>query len=53
MCSSSMQAATWLRVITKRILREYGYPPDKQARATDLLLEQAEVLCRDWSGASS
>ena len=34
-----------LRVIIKRILRKYGYPPDKQARATELVLEQAEVLC--------
>lgn len=39
-----------MRVIIKRILRRYGYPPDKQARATELVLEQAEVLCRDWSG---
>jgi type I restriction enzyme R subunit len=38
-----------LRVIVKRILRRYGYPPDKQARATELVLEQAEVLCRDWA----
>jgi type I restriction enzyme R subunit len=38
-----------MRVIIKRILRKFGYPPDKQARATELVLEQAEVLCRDWS----
>jgi type I restriction enzyme R subunit len=38
-----------LRVIVKRILRRYGYPPDKQAQATELVLEQAEVLCRDWA----
>jgi len=37
-----------MRVIIKRILRRYGYPPDKQARATELVLEQAEVLCKDW-----
>lgn len=37
-----------LRVIIKRILRKHGYPPDKQARATELVLEQAEVLCRAW-----
>jgi type I restriction enzyme R subunit len=36
-----------MRVMIKRILRRYGYPPDKQARATELVLEQAEVLCRD------
>lgn len=29
-----------MRVTIKRILRKYGYPPDKQ--------EQAEVLCKDW-----
>jgi type I restriction enzyme R subunit len=39
-----------MRVLIKRILRRYGYPPDKQARATELVLEQAEVLCKDWTG---
>ena len=39
-----------MRVLIKRILQKYGYPPDKQARATELVLEQAEVLCKDWSG---
>jgi type I restriction enzyme R subunit len=34
-----------LRVIVKRILRKYGYPPDKQEKATQTVLEQAEVLC--------
>jgi len=38
-----------MRVMIKRILWRYGYPPDKQARATELVLEQAEVLCRDWA----
>jgi type I restriction enzyme R subunit len=38
-----------MRVLIKRILRRYGYPPDKQARATELVLEQAEVLCKDWT----
>ncbi|MFQ6606027.1 MAG: type I restriction endonuclease subunit R [Fidelibacterota bacterium] len=40
-----------MRVMVKRILRRYGYPPDKQARATELVLEQAEVVCRDWAVA--
>lgn len=26
-----------------------GYPPDKQGKATQTVLEQAEVLCKDWA----
>jgi type I restriction enzyme R subunit len=37
-----------IRVMIKRILRRYGYPPDKQEKATQTVLEQAEVLCREW-----
>ena len=37
-----------LRVIVKRILRKYGYPPDKQEKATATVLEQAEVLSANW-----
>ena len=33
-----------LRVLVKRILRKYGYPPDKQEKATRTVLEQAEAL---------
>ena len=33
-----------LRVIIKRILRKYGYPPDKQEKATATVLEQVELL---------
>jgi type I restriction enzyme R subunit len=40
-----------LRVIVKRILRKYGYPPDKQKKATETVLEQAEVLSQDWAVA--
>ncbi|MBN1155830.1 type I restriction endonuclease subunit R [candidate division KSB1 bacterium] len=39
-----------LRVMVKRLLRDYGYPPDKQQMATDLVLEQAEVLSEYWVG---
>lgn len=38
-----------LRVLVKRILRKYGYPPDKQEKATQTVLEQAEVLCEGWA----
>ena len=39
-----------LRVLVKRILRKHGYPPDKQEKATQTVLEQAEVLSRAWTG---
>jgi len=31
-------------VLAKRILRKYGHPPDKQEKATQTVLAQAEVL---------
>jgi type I restriction enzyme R subunit len=37
-----------LRVIVKRILRKHGYPPDKQEKATQTVLEQAEALSAEW-----
>ena len=37
-----------LRVLVKRILRKHGYPPDKQERATQLVLEQAAALSEAW-----
>jgi type I restriction enzyme R subunit len=39
-----------LRVMVRRTLRKYGYPPDKQEKATQTVLEQAEVIARDWVG---
>ena len=38
-----------LRRLVKRTLRRYGYPPDKQEKATRTVLEQAEVLSADWA----
>ncbi|HOQ04916.1 MAG TPA: type I restriction endonuclease subunit R [Anaerohalosphaeraceae bacterium] len=38
-----------LRVTIKRLLRQYGYPPDLQQMATDNVLKQAELLADDWS----
>jgi hypothetical protein len=35
-----------LRVRVKRILRKYGYPPNRQEQATQIVMEQAEVLSR-------
>lgn len=33
-----------MKVAVKRLLRQYGYPPDMEALATELVLEQAKVL---------
>ena len=41
-----------LRVVVKRILRKYGYPPDKQEKATQTVLEQAELLSETWAAAA-
>jgi type I restriction enzyme R subunit len=38
-----------LRVFVKRILRKHGYPPDKQERATQTVLEQATLLSEEWA----
>ena len=41
-----------LRTAVKRVLRKHGYPPDKQERATDTVLEQAEALTGLWLSAA-
>jgi type I restriction enzyme R subunit len=38
-----------LKVIVKRTLRHFGYPPDMQKLATELVLKQAEMLAREFS----
>jgi len=36
-------------IMVKRIPRKYGYPPDKQKKATETVLEQAHLIARDWA----
>jgi len=38
-----------LRVNVKRVLKKYGYPPDKQKKATETVLEQATLIAKDWA----
>ncbi|WP_428310748.1 type I restriction endonuclease subunit R [Hydrocarboniphaga sp.] len=38
-----------MRVLVKRILRKYGYPPDLQDAAVQMVLQQAEALSSQWS----
>jgi type I restriction enzyme R subunit len=42
-----------IRVIVKRILNKYGYPPDLQEEALKTVLMQAELLCADWAAMST
>jgi type I restriction enzyme R subunit len=37
-----------LRLMVKRILRKYKYPPDQQEEAVQLVLDQAETLSTEW-----
>ena len=37
-----------LRLMVKRILRKYKYPPDQQEIAVQLVLDQAETLSAEW-----
>ena len=37
-----------MQIVVKRLLRNHGYPPDKQEHATQLVLAQAEVVCEGW-----
>jgi type I restriction enzyme, R subunit len=38
-----------IKVMVKRILNRYGYPPDLQDEAVKTVLAQAELLCADWA----
>ena len=40
-----------LRRLVRRVLRKHGYPPDKQEKATQTVLEQAEALSEGWAAA--
>lgn len=39
-----------LKVIVKRTLRQYGYPPDMQMLATETVLKQAEMIAEELAG---
>ena len=40
-----------LRLMVKRILRKYKYPPDMEESAVELVLQQAHALGEEWVGA--
>lgn len=39
-----------LRVMVKRVLKKYGYPPDKQQKTTETV-DQANLISKDWAEA--
>ncbi len=38
-----------LRVVVKRLLKKYGYPPDLEKLAVDRVLQQSELLAEEWA----
>jgi type I restriction enzyme R subunit len=38
-----------LRLMVKRILKKYKYPPDQADQAVQLVLEQVEALGEEWA----
>jgi type I restriction enzyme R subunit len=42
-----------LRVIVKRTLRQFGYPPDMQKLATDTVLKQAELIADELTNSGA
>jgi type I restriction enzyme, R subunit len=38
-----------IRVMVKRILNKFGYPPDLQDAAVQTVLAQAKLLCAEWA----
>lgn len=46
--SSRESVRAKLRILVRRILRKYKYPPDQAEEAAQLILNQAETLCEAW-----
>jgi type I restriction enzyme R subunit len=46
---AEMLEATIRKYQNRRILRKHGYPPDKQEKTTQTVLEQAKLLCAEWA----
>lgn len=42
-----------MKVLVRRLLRKYGYPPDKAAIATETVLQQAELFTQNWVDLSA
>lgn len=38
-----------MKMTVKRLLKKYGYPPDKTAKAVDIVMEQTKLMCKNES----
>ena len=38
-----------MRIEVRKMLARYGYPPDLQKAAVDLVIRQAELLATEWT----
>jgi type I restriction enzyme R subunit len=38
-----------MKMTIKRLLKKYGYPPDKTAKAIDIVMEQTKLMCQNES----
>lgn len=38
-----------MKMIIKRLLKKYGYPPDKTSKAVDIVMEQTKLMCQNES----
>ena len=38
-----------MKMIIKRLLKKYGYPPDQSAKAVDIVMEQTKLMCLNES----
>ena len=38
-----------IKISVKKLLRKYKYPPDQHERATQIVLEQTELICKGWN----
>ncbi len=47
--ANNESAVRKLRILVRRTLQRYKYPPDKALEAVELVLQQAEVLSKNWS----
>ena len=36
-----------MRMIVKKLLKKYGYPPDKTPKAVEIVIEQTKLMCEN------